>query len=133
MFELEDAKKKITENKYTEALVLLKIAEEKYPNNMDISFHFGKSYFYINKYDLAEIYFNKTLKSEDINIVNYSKYYLAKIYMHNNENIKALDILLSISTSEINIENEIRKLFYFLATLMQNSNYDGSYNKTTEI
>ncbi|MFA6914640.1 MAG: hypothetical protein WCQ83_05525 [Endomicrobiia bacterium] len=78
MFELEDAKKKITENKYTEALVLLKIAEEKYPNNMDISFHFGKSYFYINKYDLA------------------------KIYMHNNENIKALDILLSISTSEIN-------------------------------
>lgn len=133
MFELEDAKKKITENKYTEALVLLKIAEEKYPNNMDISFHFGKSYFYINKYDLAEIYFNKTLKSEDINIVNYSKYYLAKIYMHNNENIKALDILLSISSSEINIENEIRKLFYFLATLIQNSNYDGSYNKTTEI
>jgi len=133
MLELEDAKKKIAENKYAEALVLLKIAEEKYPNNMDISFHFGKSYFYIGEYGFAETYFDQTLKSQDTNVVNYSKYYLAKIYMNNNEDIKALDLLLSVKKSGINIENELTKLFYSLVMLMQQNNYDGIYNKTIEM
>jgi len=133
MIEFEQAKQKIEIEKYYEALDLLRIAEAKYGSLECISFHIGKAYFYAGQYDLAETYFDRTLKSQEINIRDYSKYYLSRIYFGRKDIFKALDTFLNLEQLDIYEGKILIELFYELSLFLQKNNYNGNYLKTIEI
>ena len=128
MYDMEEIKKEIEMQNYEKAISLLKKIEINSYNSDEIYFHLIKSYFYLNNFIPAKSYLKKTIKSKDKNIKNYSIYYLAKIYIEQKKYIKALNLL--IKTKNLEIQNELKKIFNFIISEVKSYNQKGEYNKT---
>lgn len=87
---LEIAKDRIKEQKYIEALNILKELSKK-DNGNDVVFEIAKTYFFLKNFEKAQGLFNKLLNS---NFSLHSSLFLAKIEIYNNNLNKALEILL---------------------------------------
>lgn len=128
MYDMEEIKKEIEMQNYEKAISLLKKIKINSYNSDEIYFHLIKSYFYLNNFIPAKSYLKKTIKSKDKNIKNYSIYYLAKIYIEQKKYIKALNLL--IKTKNLEIQNELKKIFNFIISEVKSYNQKGEYNKT---
>ena len=87
---LENAKDKIKEQKYIEALNILKELSQK-DNGNDVVFEIAKTYFFLKNFEKSQELFNKLLNS---NFSLHSSLFLAKIEIYKNNLNKALEILL---------------------------------------
>lgn len=126
--DMEIIKEEISKKNYKQAISLLKKIKTNFYSTDEILFHFAKSYFYLNDFTSAKSYLQETVKAEDVNIKNYSIYYLSKIYIEQKKYIRALKLL--IKTKNIEIKNELESILKNITDKIFAFNALGKYYKT---
>ena len=101
IYNIDTIKDKISKQQYDTALDCLRKINITNVNRDDVNFCFGRAYFYLNQINNAEKYFLKIVKSKDIVIKDYSKFYLVKIFLINKRYTKVFNLLKTIENTEI--------------------------------
>jgi len=132
---MEKVKALLSNNNFSEALLLLLEYVKKNPDDIDVIFHLGKVYFYLKEYSKSFDCFHRILNTKNIdnNLLLWSKYFIANIIKFK-EPQKALDLLISIREINSNdINKEINLLIYEILKDVQQFNFQGQYDRTIEL
>ena len=129
IYNIDTIKDKISKQQYDTALDCLRKINITNVNRDDVNFCFGRAYFYLNQINNAETYFSKTVKSKDIVIKDYSKFYLVKIFLINKRYTKVFNLLKTIENTEIKnmVQTDICKS---ILEIVQKFNRLVDYNST---
>ena len=129
IYNIDTIKDKISKQQYDTALDCLRKINITNVNRDDVNFCFGRAYFYLNQINNAEKYFLKIVKSKDIVIKDYSKFYLVKIFLINKRYTKVFNLLKTIENTEIKnmVQTDICKS---ILEIVQKFNRLVDYNST---
>lgn len=129
MDSINSIKTKISKQQYDTALDCLRKINITNVNRDDVNFCFGRAYFYLNQKNNAEKYFLKIVKSKDIVIKDYSKFYLVKIFLINKIYTEVFNLLKTVENAEI--KNMVQKdVCKSILEIVQRFNKLGNYNST---
>ncbi|AOW21188.1 hypothetical protein LPB138_11075 [Urechidicola croceus] len=96
---------------YSRAITELEICQELYPDNTSVDFEFSKNYFFLERFNEAELYINKVLKLEPMNywFIDFAKNIYEKQFNYS----KAIEFQKKLVEQNPKVTEELVRLFMY--------------------